>query len=92
MAGFWATAILLGMAVGQTCGSLEASLLAESTADQRWTIQHRRELHKIPELKFEEHQTSKYIKSALAFCSAYSIILIYASLVHRGLEHFAGRC
>ena len=42
--------------------SLEQDLLKEAISDQAWIIEHRRALHQIPELKYEEHATSKYIR------------------------------
>ena len=42
--------------------SLEQDLLQEAISIEKWTIQHRRALHQIPELKYEEHATSKYLR------------------------------
>lgn len=44
------------------CDSLEKDLLKEAVYDIEWITHHRRELHKIPELKYEEHATSRYIR------------------------------
>ena len=42
--------------------SLEQDLLKEARLDHDWTVQHRRALHQIPELKYEEHATSLYLR------------------------------
>ncbi len=42
--------------------SLEQDLLKEAQSDSDWTVNHRRALHQIPELKYEEHATSRYLR------------------------------
>lgn len=48
------------------CLGLEISKLKEDAAErQPWLVKTRRALHQIPELMYEEFETSKFIRGAL---------------------------
>lgn len=46
----------------RTHALLEEDLLKEAQSNQEWLTQIRRELHKIPEIKYEELKTSTFIR------------------------------
>ena len=48
--------------------SIEQDLLSEARGEYDWTVRHRRELHQIPELKYEEHATSQYLRHDFNSC------------------------
>ena len=39
--------------------------LDEATQEEQWLISTRRELHQWPELMYQEHNTSRYLRSVL---------------------------
>lgn len=56
-----AVSVLL-LCIRSICGSLEADLLSEAEKERDWMVGIRRDLHKIPEIKFQEFKTSAYIR------------------------------
>lgn len=58
--------ILLVAALSGSCAALDAGSLKQYAADyQPWLVNIRRALHSKPELVYEEHETSEFIRKAL---------------------------
>ena len=57
---------LLITAIAVACAGLDTALLKQDAASiQPWLVETRRALHSKPELMYEEHETSEYIRGAL---------------------------
>ena len=54
--------ILLVLWIATVAGTSEQELLKEAEEQLSWMTNIRRELHKIPELKYEEVKTSAFIR------------------------------
>ena len=59
--------ILLVLWIATVAGNLEQALLKEAEEQLSWMTNIRRELHKIPELKYEEVKTSAFIRCSVFF-------------------------
>ena len=54
--------VLLVLWIATAAGKLEQELLKEAEEQLSWMTNIRRELHKIPELRYEEVKTSAFIR------------------------------
>lgn len=59
--------VLIIAALAVRCCGLDVSILKrESAFNQPWLVETRRALHSIPELMYEEHETSQFVRDALS--------------------------